>query len=197
MVEVVTGFAATDVVFEVEVSPREGTGGITIFAASTPAGRFGRAFLIGRLAEDFFTADFFLLADFLLADFLLADFLLAAFLLATFFTDDFLVAALLVATFFVADFLALFRAGRADFFLLATLAPSTLEVSSNFSCRKPTRDLPDGLAFAEIHLMFASAMHSKKGPPEAQSRPGLGRDGLSHPSLPAGTPPRFWSYQQV
>ena len=192
MVEVVRGFAATDVVFEVEVSPREGTGGITIFAASTPAGRFGRAFLIGRLAEDFFTEDFFLLVAFLLADFLLADFLLP-----TFFTDDFLVAALLVATFFVADFLALFRAGRADFFLLATLAPSTLEVSSNFSCRKPTRDLPDGLAFAEIHLMFASAMHSKKGPPEAQSRPGLGRDGLSHPSLPAGTPPRFWSYQQV
>ena len=69
----------------------------------------------------------------------------------------------MVATFFVADFLALFRAGRADFFLLATLAPSTLEVSSNFSCRKPTRDLPDGLAFSEIHLMFASAMHSKKG----------------------------------
>ena len=94
VVEVVTGFAATDVVFEVEVSPREGTGGITIFAASTPAGRFGRAFLIGRLAEDFFTADFFLLAAFLLAafllaDFLLADFLLAAFLLATFFTTTF------------------------------------------------------------------------------------------------------------
>jgi hypothetical protein len=157
VVEVVTGFAATDVVFEVEVSPREGTGGITIFVASTPAGRFGSAFLIGRFAEDFFTVDFFLLATFLLAAFLLA-----AFLLAAFFTDDFLVAARLVATFFVADFLALFRAGRADFFLLATLAPSTLEVSSNFSCRKPTRDFHDGLAFTKI---FIRAMNSRKEPP--------------------------------
>jgi hypothetical protein len=70
--------------------------------------------------------------------------------------------------------LALFLAGRADFFLVATLAPSTLEVSSNFSYRKPTRDLPDGLAFT---YTIAGVMHSKKAPPWAQSRPGPGRDG--------------------
>jgi hypothetical protein len=113
------GLLATGVVVVAEVVPREGTGGITIFVASTPAGGLGSAFFIGRLVdEDFLTEDFF--TD----DLLEADFFVVAFLATAFF------ALFFVAGRFAPDFFAaLFFAGRAAFFLVATLAPSTLEVS--------------------------------------------------------------------
>ena len=55
--------------------------------------------------------------------------LLAGFLAVALFGAAFLVADFFAADFLVTDFLALRDAGRADFFLVATLAPSTLEVS--------------------------------------------------------------------
>jgi hypothetical protein len=82
-------------------------------------GGFGSAFLIRRLAPEGFLAE-----DFLAAAFLAEDFLAIAF-----FAEDFL-AGRFALDFLATDFLAaLFFAGRADFFLVATLAPSTLEVS--------------------------------------------------------------------
>ena len=54
---------------------------------------------------------------------------LAGFLAVARFGAAFLVAVFFAVDFLVTDFLALLDAGRADFFLDATLAPSTLEVS--------------------------------------------------------------------
>jgi hypothetical protein len=119
------------------VVPRAGTGGITIFATSTPLGGFGSAFLIRRLEPEGFLAEDFLATAFLAEDFLAGRF--APDLRAT----DFL-APDLRATDFRA---ALFFAGRADFFLVATLAPSTLEVSLT----SPTESLLAGVREAR-HL---------------------------------------------
>jgi hypothetical protein len=121
------------------VPPRAGTGGITIFATSTPLGGFGSAFLIRRLAPEGFLAE-----DFLAAAFLAAAFFATAFFATAFFATAFFATAFFATAFFAKDFLAgrfaldflatdflaaLFFAGRADFFLVATLAPSILEVS--------------------------------------------------------------------
>ena len=70
----------------IEVVPRVGTGGITIFAASTEADDLAATFLpdlLARLATFFFGGAFLVATD-LLTLFLLALFLLALFLLADF-----------------------------------------------------------------------------------------------------------------